>query len=401
MKRIICRIATIICMCMLSVIIIQENSLTALASNVSRVSLVRQQYEEYEARFAAIETVDDIELQGFKIMEGQVFQEVFESFGDEPLTFMAALDDRYNRLSVFLAEESGRIVYKTNYLETNNRVLGQMKQNTREIAAVSFVDVNGDRQKDIILITKCMNEDGDYEGKLYKIGDVLFQTEKDFYRDYRISDKINRFGMNKSAKCIISFVRDGESAEFLYTATTKDALLDNNFEIVQEQCYYREFEKLGRLQVVPGIFNMGDYDIFMIYLIDSQGNIVWSFQPMGDYDNLYSLRGMSGKDVDGDGMKDLVVLARYSYESDEGELLVESACSIYYQRTGGFDIDIEFTEQFKCTDELTMEALINEIRAYWGWETDEVKTYLLEKSEKAAKLAEEVKAAKALEENME
>lgn len=401
MKSIICRIVTIICMCMLSAIIIQENSLTALASNVSRVSLVRQQYEEYEARFAAIESVDDIELQGFKIMEGQVFQEVFESFGDEPLTFMAALDDRYNRLSVFLAEESGRIVYKTNYLETNNRVLGQMKQNTREIAAVSFVDVNGDQQKDIILITKCMNEDGDYEGKLYKIGDVLFQTEKDFYRDYRISDKINRFGMNKSAKCIISFVRDGESAEFLYTATTKDELLENNFEIVQEQCYYREFEKLGRLQVVPGIFNMGDYDIFMIYLIDSQGNIVWSFQPMGDYDNLYSLRGMSGKDVDGDGMKDLVVLARYSYESDEGELLVESACSIYYQRTGGFDIDIEFTEQFKCTDELTMEALINEIRAYWGWETDEVKAYLLEKSEKEAKLAEEVKAAKALEENMD
>lgn len=402
MKRIICRIATIICMCMLGVMIIQENSLTVLASNISRVSLVRQQYEEYEARFAAIETVDDIELQGFKIIEGQVFQEVFESFGDTPLTFMAALDDRYNRLSVFLAEESGRIVYKTNYLETNNRVLGQMKQNTREIAAVSFVDVNGDRQKDIILITKCMNEAGDYEGKLYKIGDVLFQTEEDFYRDYRISDKINRFGMNKSAKCIISFVRDGESAEFLYTATTKDELMENNFEIVQEQCYYREFEKLGRLQVVPGIFNMGDYDIFMIYLIDSQGNIVWSFQPMGEYDNLYSLRGMSGKDVDGDGMKDLVVLARYSYESDEGELLVESACSIYYQRTGGFDIDIEFTEQFKCTDELTMEALINEIRAYWGWETDEVKAYLLEKSEKEAKLVEEkAKATKALEDNID
>lgn len=123
---------------------------------------------------------------------------------------------------------------------------------------------------------------------------------------------------------------------------------------------------------------------------------------MGEYDNLYSLRGMSGKDVDGDGMKDLVVLARYSYESEEGELLVESACSIYYQRTGGFDIDIEFTEQFQCTDELTMEALINEIRAYWGWETEEVKTYLLEKSEKEAELAEEeVKATKVLEENMD
>ena len=34
---------------------------------------------------------------------------------------------------------------------------------------------------------------------------------------------------------------------------------------------------------------------------------------MGDYDNLYSLKGMTGKDVDGDGMKDLVVFARFGW----------------------------------------------------------------------------------------
>lgn len=384
MKRIICRITTIICICIFNLLLAENTSLHVCASDISKVSLVRQQYEEYEARFAEIACVDDIEVKGFSIVEGQVFSEVFESFGESPLTFMAALDNTYNRMAVFLADESGKIVFKTNQLETNNRILGKMKQNTREIAAVSFVDLNGDNCKDIILITKCMNDEGEYEGHLYKIGDVLFQAEESFYRDYRISDKINRFGMNKSAKCIVSFVRDGESAEFLYTATTKEELLENAFEVVEEQCYYREFEKLGRLQVVPGIFNMGDYDIFMIYLIDAQGNIVWSFQPMGDYDNLYSLRGMSGKDVDGDGMKDLVVLARYSYESEQGEVVVESACSIYYQRTGGFDIDTEFTEQFECTDDLTMSGLINEIRIFWGWETEEVKMYILEKAKKEA-----------------
>lgn len=389
MKRIICRIITSVCICMFYLLLTGNVTLTVHASEISKVSLIRQQYEEYEARFAAISCVDDIALNGFTVIEGQVFDEIFESFGEAPLTFMAALDNKYNRMAVFLADENGNIVFKTNQLETNNRILGQMKQNTREIAAVSFVDLNADNQKDIILITKCMNEEGEYEGRLYKIGDVLFQTEGGFYRDYRISDKINRFGMNKSAKCIVSFVRDGESAEFLYTATTKEELLENDFEVVEEQCYYREFEKLGRLQVVPGIFHMGDYDIFMIYLIDEQGNIVWSFQPMGDYDNLYSLRGMSGKDVDGDGMKDVVVLARYSYESEDGELEVESACSIYYQRTGGFDIDTEFTEQFECTDELTMSDLVNEIRIFWGWETDEVKLYILEKSEKEAQKAEE------------
>lgn len=382
MERVLCRLTNLICICLFGIFLFWDDSIIVNASEVSRVSLVRQQYEEYEARFASINHVEDIEKQGFGIMEGQVFTEVFESFGEEPLTFMAALDNTYNRLAIFLAKEDGTIVYKCNQLETNNRVTGQMEQNTKEIAAVSFVDLNMDEQKDIILITKCMNEDGEYEGRLYKIGDVLFQREGSFYRDYRISDKINRFGMNKSAKCIVSFVRDGQSAEFLYTATTHEELFENNFEEIPEQCYYREFEKLGKLLVLPGVFHMGDYDVFMIYLINTQGNIVWSFQPMGDYDNLYSLRGMSGKDVDGDGMKDLVVLARYSYENDTGEIVIESACSIYYQRTGGFDMDTEFVQQFKCTDELTMSDLINEIRAYWGWETEEVKEYLLEKSTK-------------------
>lgn len=344
--------------------------LRILSVKADEASQVRLQYEEYEIRFASIEHYDDVEEKGFQIIDDQIFTEVFESFGERPLTFFAAMDDKYNRLAVFLADEEGNILYKCNQLETNNRIKGQMKQPTKEIAAVSFTDLNGDNCKEIILITKCVNKSGIYAGKSYKVGDVLFQEKKDFYRDYRVSDKINRFGMNKNTKCIISFVRDGQSAEFLYTATTLEELLQNEFVIIEEQCYWRNFEKLGRLRVVPGYYNMGDYDIFMIYLVDEQGDIVWSFQPMGDYDNLYSLRGVTGKDVDGDGMMDLVVLARYSYETPWGEIRVKSACSIYYQRTGGFDIDKDFTESFQCTDEHTLEEVVTAIREYWGWQIE-------------------------------
>ena len=361
---------------LMSMFILWNQSITVCAAQKDEKSTVRTQYEEYIEEFNAIKSVSDIEKYGFRIVEEQVFQEVFESFGESPLTFIAAIHEDYNRLAVFLADNQEKIVYKNHQFETNNRILGQMEQNTRELAAVSFVDLNMDEKKDIILITKCMNETGEYTDKMYKIGDVLFQADEWFYRDYRISDKINRFGMNKSAKCIVSFVKDGESTEFLYTSKTKEELLDNGFKVEEEQCYFRDFEKLGRLQVVPGVFHMGDYDVFMIYLVDTDGNIVWSFQPMGDYDNLYSLRGMSGKDVDGDGMKDLVVLAKYSYESAEGITVIEMACAVYYQRTGGFDVDKEFVEQFECPDNITMSDLVNEIRAYWGWETDEVKEYL-------------------------
>ncbi len=53
---------------------------------------------------------------------------------------------------------------------------------------------------------------------------MLFQNEHGFYRDWRLSDKINRFGMNKSIRFIESFLVDGYSTEFLYTASTLDEL---------------------------------------------------------------------------------------------------------------------------------------------------------------------------------
>lgn len=337
---------------------------------------ILQAYQGYESAFGRIEHINDIEAEGYDIIEGHIFPVVLESFGEEELTFLAALDKKYNRLAVFVADGDGNIQYKTNQLETNNRIPGSLKQPNRDIASVSFQDVNRDGLTDIILLTKCVNDTGAYTGKEYKVGDVLFQKEQSFYRDWRISDKLNRFSMNKSANCIISFVRDGNSAEILYTATSLEELLENGFFIIKEQCYTREFEKLGRLKVVPGTLRLSEYDIFMIYLVNEQGDIVWSFQPMGDYDNLYSLRGIKGLDLDGDGMKDLVVLARYSKEDAEGQLLVESRCAIYYQRTGGFDIDKGFEEYYAGTEgpameELTMEELVVKIREYWGWKTEE------------------------------
>ena len=87
--------------------------------------------------------------------------------------------------------------------------------------------------------------------------------------------------MNKSIRFIRSFIRDGYSTEFLYTATTQKELLDNGFQIARDQYHSRQFEKLGRLYVVPGTYRMAEYTVFMVYLVNEEGYIVWSFQPWG------------------------------------------------------------------------------------------------------------------------
>lgn len=332
---------------------------------------VLAQYQEYRKRLDSIEYRTDISESGYEIVEEQVFPIEISGYGEDEVFLIPAFDEKYNRLALFWADADGKIIYKTDQLETNNRVLGQMEQPGSDIAAIGFRDLDKDGRMDIILITSCADAGGSYAGKTDKVGDVLFQSRQSvrFYRDYRISDKINRFGMNKGADFITAFVRDGFSTEFLYTAETLDELLSHGMQIITEQCYTRTFGKLGKLQIVPGTYRISNYDVFMIYLVNEQGDIVSSLQPMGDYDNLYALKGIRCQDIDGDGLKDIVVLARYSYEGEGGQLLVESDYSVYYQRTGGFSVDTDMKKRYHCNDDDTMELLVEKARAYWGWES--------------------------------
>lgn len=335
------------------------------------VAALVQKYEAYQQNFEAIENVEDLEESGYELIDGQSFQVVFETFGEEEVWFYSAMEKEYHRLLLVVADDEGKVLYKTDQLEMNYRHLGRLEQPVKGLAAVSFQDLNRDGLKDIVIIADCENAEGDYAGRSYKVGDVLFQKDGKFYRDWRISDKINRFSMNKSADFIAAYVRDGNSTEILYTAATLEELLENGFQTIEEQSYFRQFEKQGYLRIVPGVLHMAEYDVFMIFLVNEQGYIVWSFQPMGDYDNLYAMKGMAVKDVDGDGMKDIVVLARYSYAGDGGEQLVDAKCSIYYQRTDGFSEDREFAAAYECTEEDTVGGLVDLIREYWGWPKEE------------------------------
>ena len=323
------------------------------------------EYEDYLARLNAPQRGWEIDDNGFRVIENQIFPIETNCFGE--VSLVPAMEEKYHRLALFFTKEDGTVIYRTDQLAVNSWNIGSLEQPIRAISAVSFQDLNLDGRMDIILIADCRNKTGSYSGKTYKVGDVLFQGDDGFYRDYRISDKINRFGMNKSAESIIAYVRDGHSTEFLYTASTKNELLRNGFVITAEQDYSRQFEKLGYLEVMPGTYKMAEFATFMIYLVSEQGNIVWSFQPMGDFDNLYALKGIACRDIDGDGMKDILVLARYSYAGSNNEVLIKSDYEIYYQRTGGFETDTEVKKKVMCNDEDTVAGLVEKARAYWGW----------------------------------
>lgn len=333
-------------------------------------NIVRIQYESYKEELDRIRVYEDIAKAGFKIVEEQVFPLKLK---EQSADVIPALHTEYNRLALFFVGIDGKVLFCTQDLETNKQNYGEMLQLTKAIEAISIRDLNGDGLDDIILITSFENRMDNKGRSSYRIGDVLFQslTEEKFYQDYRITDKINRFEMNKSSGLITAFVKDGKSVEFMYVSTSMEELLENKFRVISEEAYEREFEKLGKLQVVPGTYTIGEYDIFMVYIVNKAGKIISSFCPMDQYDNLYTLRGIRCTDIDGDGLEDIVVLAKYSYEGENGDLMVETDYSVYYQRTTGFFADTEMKKSLQCSEEESMQNLIRRSRAYWGWETEE------------------------------
>lgn len=131
-------------------------SVTAARRNTGSVA---EEYVRYQSRLQNIEKITDLEENGFRLLEDQVFamplQKVPEDTPEDEVDevwFYAALDKQYHRLAVFLADDNGQILYKTDQLEANYCYPGELRQPIEKLASVSFQDVDNDSDTDIILI---------------------------------------------------------------------------------------------------------------------------------------------------------------------------------------------------------------------------------------------------------
>ncbi len=326
-------------------------------------------YQKYYQRYNTIQVTSQISDNGFEIMEGHVFPIETKNYGE--VTVIPTIDREYDRLAIFITSADETVVHKTEQLAANYQNRGELKQHNKGFSSISFRDVNGDGLTDILFITICEDERLQAEEKTYKVGDVLFQqpdgVEALFYRDYRISDKLNQYGMNKSTKFMMSYLIEEYSTEFLYTSDTLEQLRQEGFMVYEEDSWWTEFEKWGRLQIVSGYYKMAEYTVLMVYLVNEQGYIVWSFQPMRDYECLYGLRGILCTDIDGDGLRDITILGTYIYDQTNSESVITADYSVYYQRTAGFYEDTEIKQHYPCEEEDTLTTLKQKLHTYWGW----------------------------------
>ena len=316
----------------------------------------------YQKRMDGVITAEDIVANGFFWDDEHIFPMELVRFGAVDL--LPALDTELGRIVLFFVDGGGMVVYKTDSIENNYVVPSSLKQPNIEILATKIQDLNGNGLDDIIIISACKNESGPNAGKPYNIGEVLFQSETGLYRDWRLSDRINRFSMNTDFDMVRAFVRDGMSSEYLYSAQTLGQLEENGFQIIRDRNVF--FEKWGELRVVSGVCKITRHNILMVYLLDSDGRMVWNFQPMGNYTNFNWIMGTSFEDIDGDGLTDAAFLIRYDVLTEAGETVTVQDYSIYYQRTGYFYEDDAFKAAYQCGWEDTLPDIVERARVFYN-----------------------------------
>lgn len=319
-------------------------------------------FRAYRTRFDNVYSLPDVESNGFRIDEAQIFEIGHHNLGS--LTLVPALCGETNRLALFFFREDGSLAYKTDDFAGNYWNKGSARQPNAGLVCICPYDLTGGGLVDLVVITRCENASGPYAGQPYNVGDVLFQNESGYYRDYRVSDMINRFDMNKDYFPIVTLIRYGVSTEFLFTAKTLDELLENGFYPNSSWRATEYLEKFGLVEIVPGIFPVGGRYYFMIYIVDGEGRILWNFQPMRHYENFYHIVDLSFQDVDGDGSKDVSILARYALSDEHGRGVLYKDYEIYYQRAGYFLRDEAFKSSRPCGEEDELSELIALARGY-------------------------------------
>lgn len=315
--------------------------------------------------FNSISKLSDIEKSGYEIKTKHTIKAYFgiDTIKDN-CNVVTAINNQYGIVAIFVVNQKNDILYKTKDLACNSFLENSIIQPNVSIKAVSSRDLDKNGYDDIIIISKCL-----YDGKEFKIADIIFQKNDMLYRDLRITDKLNRFNINKDVATISRFVSDGESPEFLYNASDYKQVVSKGFTPIKDQMFDANFEKFGSVTVVPGTYKMGNHNVFIVYLVDKNNKIVWNFQCMRDYDNFSHIKSISFKDIDGDGWKDFLILAQYNTLDDNDKTITVTDFAIFYQRTGYFFEDKDFHDEFfkKLSNKEVMNDIVVAARKYWGW----------------------------------
>jgi hypothetical protein len=105
------------------------------------------------------------------------------------------------------------------------------------------------------------------------------------------------------------------------------------FDVFEDQCFLVNLENWGKVEFISSEYHVN----VCFYLIDKQKKIVYNFpKTMASYWRIEQITAISFKDVDRDGLKDVIILGDYSSGVGNDGMIPFKYCTIYFQKGKNF-----------------------------------------------------------------
>ncbi|WP_077610178.1 hypothetical protein [Clostridium sp. Marseille-P2415] len=113
------------------------------------------------------------------------------------------------------------------------------------------------------------------------------------------------------------------------------------FALIEDQTFMVDLNSWGNVKFVSGKLTAGSHVPVVFYLTNEEGDILYNFNATLPYS--VDIKAVSFKDVNKDGLKDIIMIAADNYDGSSGE----SIAAVYLQETDG-----SFTNDYKLDQEI-------------------------------------------------
>lgn len=142
-------------------------------------------------------TLDNLKDGGLLVIVEQCFSANFENYGNVKFISGLKRENSNDNANFYLTNDKNSVLYKF------PDFYGNQKGTFSDISAVSFVDVNKDGLKDIIIVANY-----NIDGSTKILSSIYFQKGKGFINDKNLDDKINDSLNNKDIARVLKYARN-------------------------------------------------------------------------------------------------------------------------------------------------------------------------------------------------
>lgn len=139
------------------------------------------------------------------------------------------------------------------------------------------------------------------------------------------------------------------------SAQTIDELKSEGAKIIDKQSFPVKLENFGNVKFVAVSKPVNDYNKAYFYLADSNGNILYTFPDFygNKWSMLSSIDAVSFTDVNGDGLKDIVIVSKYVTGAGSDGSTPFNVSGVYFQKGKEFTSNSSLDEKLNDADKNT------------------------------------------------